>query len=119
MKGKRNDHEDALLKRLREVVPEDVKVTVLADRGFADCDLFDFLEALGFGYVIRLCGNFLVTSADGEKRRALNWVGTGGRARTLRGATVTDAQQWNAAMAAACRTGCSKVSAGVRIGRGR
>ena len=54
--------------------------------------------------MIRLCGNFLVTSADGEKRRALNWVGTGGRARTLRGATVTDAQQRKAAMAAACRT---------------
>ena len=100
LKGKRNDHEDALLKRLREVVPEDVKVTVLADRGFADCELFDFLEALGFEYVIRLRGNFLVTSADGEKRKASDWVGAGGRARTLRGATVTDAQQWKAATVA-------------------
>jgi len=54
LKGKRNGHEDALLKRLREVVPENVAVTVLADRGFADCALFDFLEGLGFGYVIRL-----------------------------------------------------------------
>ena len=103
LKGKRNDHEDALLKRLREVVPEDVKVTVLADRGFADCGLFDFLEALGFGYVIRLRGNFLVTSADGEKRKASDWVGAGGRARTLRGATVTDARQWKAATVACLR----------------
>ena len=34
LKGKRNAHEDALLYRLYEVVPEGVKVTVVADRGF-------------------------------------------------------------------------------------
>ena len=100
LKGKRNGHEDALLKRLREVVPEDVAVTVLADRGFADCALFDFLEGLGFGYVIRLRGNCQVTSAGGEKRKASDWVGAGGRARTLRGATVTDACQWKASTVA-------------------
>ena len=49
LKGKRNGHEDALLARLREVVPEGAKVTVLADRGFADCALFEFLEELGSG----------------------------------------------------------------------
>lgn len=100
LKGKMNDHEDELLKRLREVVPDDVKVTVLADRGFADCELFEFLGHLGFDYVIRLRGNFLVTSAGGEKRKASDWVGAGGRARTLRDATVTDARQWRAATVA-------------------
>ena len=91
LKGRRNDHEDALLERLRETVPADVKVTVLADRGFADCALFEFLEELGFDYVIRLRGNFQVASASGEKRKAADWVGAGGRARTLRDATVTAA----------------------------
>ena len=100
LKGKRNDHEDALLERLREVVPEDVKVTVVADRGFADCALFEFLEELGFDYVIRLRGNFLVTSAGGETRKAADWVGVGGRARTLRGATVTKTRRWKAASVA-------------------
>ena len=100
LKGRRNGHEDALLKRLREVVPDDVKVTVLADRGFADCELFEFLEALGFHYVIRLRGNYLVTSAGGEKRKAADWVGAGGRARTLRDATVTDKHLWKAATVA-------------------
>ena len=89
MKGRRNGHEDALLARLRETVPGDVKVTVLADRGFADCALFKLLEELGFGYVIRLRGNCQVTSASGETRKAADWVGRGGRARTLRDATLT------------------------------
>ena len=35
-----------------------VDVTVLADRGFADRALFEFLEELGFGYVNRLRGNY-------------------------------------------------------------
>ena len=100
LKGNRNDFEDSVLKRLREVVPEDVKVTVLADRGFADCALFEFLGELGFEYVIRLRGNFQVTSAGGEKRKAADWVGAGGRARTLRDATVTDACRWRAATVA-------------------
>ncbi len=91
LKGKRNDHEDALLYRLYEVVPEGVKVTVVADRGFADCLLFDYLARnLGFEYVIRLRGNFYVSDAKGEKRKASQWVGRGGRSRTLRDATVTD-----------------------------
>ena len=101
LKGKRNDHEDALLARLREVVPAGAKVTVLADRGFADCALFEFLEELGFGYVVRLRGNHVVTSAGGESRKAADWVGAGGRARTLRGATVTKRRRWKAA-AVAC-----------------
>ena len=100
LKGRRNDHEDALLERLREAVADDVEVTVLADRGFADCALFEFLEELGFGYVIRLRGNYRVTSASGERRKAADWVGAGGRARTLRDATVTDACRWKAATVA-------------------
>ena len=43
LKGKRNRHEDELLRRLYEVIPEGVKVTVVADRGFADCSLFEYL----------------------------------------------------------------------------
>ena len=103
LKGNRNDYEDSVLRRLREVVPEDVEVTVLADRGFADCALFEFLGELGFEYVIRLRGNFQVTSAGGEKRKAADWVGAGGRARTLRDATVTDARRWRAATVACVR----------------
>ena len=85
----RNDFEDACLLRLKQLVPPDCAVTVLADRGFGDHKLFKFLDDLGFGYVIRFRGNIHVTDADGETRPAADWVGKSGRARKLRGAQVT------------------------------
>jgi Transposase DDE domain len=88
----RNDYEDACLRRLAEVLPDDVTVTLLADRGFADTKLFGFLDELGFAYVIRLKGNTTVRAVDGPTRPAGEWVGQGGRARKLRDATVTAAQ---------------------------
>ena len=66
----RNDYEDACLRRLAEVLPDDVTVTLLADRGFADTKLFGFLADLGFAYVIRLKGNTKVSAADGTIRPA-------------------------------------------------
>jgi hypothetical protein len=90
LKHHRNDYEDELLQRFKDVVPAGVKVTVLADRGFGDHKLFEFLqESLGFDYVIRIRGNIGVTSADGECRPAADWVGVNGRAKTLRQARVT------------------------------
>src|SRR4051795_4183209 len=74
----RNAYEDAALRRLAEVLPDDVKVTILADRGFADTKLFGFLDELGFDYVIRLKGNTKVSAADGLTRPAAEWVGQGG-----------------------------------------
>src|SRR5919112_1445400 len=81
----RNDYEDAAVRRLAEVLPDDVKVTLLADRGFADTKLFGFLDELGFDYVIRLKGNTKVSAADGPTRPAAE--GQGGRARKLPDAT--------------------------------
>src|ERR687890_75596 len=88
----RNGYEDVCLRRLAEVLSDDVKVTLLADRGFADTKLFGFLDELGFDYVIRLKGNTKVSAADGQTRSAAEWVGQGGRARKLRDAAVTAAQ---------------------------
>jgi hypothetical protein len=85
----RNDFEDACLMRLKELVPADCAVTILADRGFGDHKLFAFPDRLGFGYVIRFRGNIHVTDASGETRPAAEWVGKSGRARKLRGAEVT------------------------------
>ena len=92
LKDNRNRYEDELLYRFSKVVPEGVGVTVVADRGFADCNLFKYLEEdLGFGYVIRLPASYYVTSESGERRLASQWVGPAGRMRTLRNAQVTDA----------------------------
>jgi hypothetical protein len=89
LKDQRNDFEDLCLARLAKVLPERVAVTILADRGFGDTKLFDFLDTLGFAYVIRFRGNIHVSAADGETRPAAAWVGKGGRARKLRNAEVT------------------------------
>jgi hypothetical protein len=88
----RNDYEDACLRRLAEVLPDGVDVTILADRGFADAKLFSFLDELGFGYVIRFRSNILVSAADGPTRPAGDWVGQSGRARKLRAARITAAR---------------------------
>lgn len=86
---RRNDYEDACLRRLAETVPPGCRVTILADRGFGDQKLFAFLGELGFGYVIRFRGNIRVADASGETRPAAEWLGKGGRARKLRDARVT------------------------------
>jgi len=92
LKDQRNDFEDLCLTRLKAILPEGVAVTIVADRGFGDVKLFEFLDSLGFGYVIRFRGNVQVAAADGETRLAADWVGKGGRARLLRGAEVTAAR---------------------------
>jgi len=90
LKGRRALYEDEVLQRLSETLPAGVSVTVLADRGFFDVRWLDALQQdWGFGYVVRMRGNIQVTSVGGETRPAADWVGAGGRARTLRHAEVT------------------------------
>jgi hypothetical protein len=90
LKDQRNLHEDRLLIRLAEILPANVRVCVVADRGFGDHKLYRLLtEELHFDYIIRFRSNIAVTSAAGETRTAASWVGAGGRARVLRGASVT------------------------------
>ena len=76
---------------LAEVLPAEVRVCIVADRGFGDQKPYRVLtDELKFDLVICFRGNITVT-ADGEARPAAEWVGVGGRARVLRGATVTAA----------------------------
>jgi len=79
-----------VLVRLAELLPAEIKVCVVADRGFGDQKLYRMLtEELCFDYVIRFRGNIAVTATNGETRTAAAWVRPGGRARVLRGAAVT------------------------------
>jgi len=92
LKDRRNDYEYQVLVRLAAVLPAAVRVRIVADRGFGDQKLYRVLtEELRFDFVIRFRGNITVTAANGEARPAAEWVGVGGRARVLRGATVTAA----------------------------
>jgi len=90
LKDRGHDYEDQVLVRLAVVLPAEVRVRIVADRGFGDQKLYRVLtEELRFDFVIRFRGNITVTAADGEARPAAEWVGAGGRARVLRCATVT------------------------------
>jgi len=77
LKGRRNRYEDTVLLRLHEVLPPGVKVTILADRGFGDHNLYALLKDLGFDFVIRFRGVVLVQSREGEVRPARAWAWTG------------------------------------------
>jgi hypothetical protein len=90
LKNHRNEYEYKVLVRLADMLPADIKVCIVADRGFGDQKLYRVLtEELHFDYVIRFRGNIKVTAADGEERTALGWVAPGGRATILRDAKVT------------------------------
>jgi hypothetical protein len=89
LKDHRNDYEDEVIERLAAVLPDDVKVTLLADRGFGDQKLYELLKSIGFEFVIRFRECIHVTDAAGETRTAAQWVPVGGHARILRKALVT------------------------------
>jgi hypothetical protein len=90
LKGARNEHEDSLLERLREVLPAGVKATILADRGFGDQGLYELLQdQLGFDFVVRFRGVVQVTDENGVTKQAKEWLRDDGRAVILRKARVT------------------------------
>ena len=74
--------------RLHEVLPVDVDVMVLADRGFGDRKLFAWLDTIGWGYVIRFREGITVTCAD-ERKPASEWVPSSGHAKLLRDVRIT------------------------------
>ena len=51
----RNAFEEGLLLLLRSMIPEQVSVTILADRGFGRTELARFCQRYGFHYLIRIC----------------------------------------------------------------
>jgi len=92
LKDRRNAYEYQVLVRLAEMLPAAVRARIVADRGSGDHKLYRVLtEELKFDFVICFRGNIKVTAADGQARPAAEWVAAGGRARVLRGATVTAA----------------------------
>ncbi len=89
LKGRRNRYEYQVLVRFAAALPDEIKVTVVADRGFCDHKLYRVLrDQLKFSFVSRMRANIMVTAVSGERRKAADWVGPGGRARMLHGATV-------------------------------
>lgn len=84
----RSQLEEQLIESLHEWLPKEVRITLLADRGFGNQVLYATLEVLGWDYVIRFRGCILV-EFGGVQKPASVWLSKAGRACKLRGAKVT------------------------------
>jgi hypothetical protein len=89
LKDRRNEYEYELVERLHDALPEDVAITLLADRGFGDQKLYAHLGVLGWDYVIRFRGVIAVENKAGESRPAEEWVPATGRPLKIGPARVT------------------------------
>jgi hypothetical protein len=76
--GRRNAVEEELLRLVHAALPPDVRVTLLADRGFGRVELYEILALLGWDYVIRFRQN-IVVEVDGERAPAQSFVPKNGR----------------------------------------
>ena len=63
LKGNQRRYEDELLRALREAMPAGVKVTVVADRGFGNAPMFQYLSLKDFGHA-----DGRTTAGDGFKK---------------------------------------------------
>ncbi len=92
LKGKQKRYEQELIEQLHGWLDPNVRITLLADRGFGDQRLYDFLLLLGWDFVIRFLGGVSVTGPDGQTKTARQWLLPSGRARMIKGAKVTQEQ---------------------------
>jgi Transposase DDE domain len=89
LKNKRNGYEDEVLECLRDALPEGVRVTVLADRGFGDQKRYEHLRGLSFDYVIRFRQDISLSDAVTGPLPAIDWLPPSGRATLVKNARVT------------------------------
>ena len=89
LKHNRARYEDQLLSRFKEVLPANIEVTLLADRGFANQKFFRFLdEELQFQYIIRIKSSTTVISGE-KKAKAREWLRPDGRIFSLKNPYIT------------------------------
>lgn len=89
LKDKRSMHERTAVQELRHALPEGVRVTLLADRGFGDTKLFDhLLDIPGFDFIVRFKKCYRV-KAEGYAGKAEDAVFSNGRIRVLHDALLT------------------------------
>lgn len=89
LEGKRNSYEDEVIDRLGAALSDDVKITLLGDRGFGDQKRYEHLEFLGWDYVIRFRECILLTDVAGITKPATEWIAKSGKAKMIKSARVT------------------------------
>lgn len=90
LRDHQRQYENELLDHLKVHIPNDVKVTIIADRGFASEIVYDSIISRGFDYIIRFKGWTHVESNSGINKKAKEWLKANGKARTLRNAKLTE-----------------------------
>jgi hypothetical protein len=81
--GHQSAYERELLETLRRVLPADVRVIVLADRGFGNTDLYEHIGGIqGFDFVVRFRGCIHV-QADNVHAKASTLVPSNGRIKVF------------------------------------
>ena len=81
--------EDELLERLRAALPPPIRITLLADRGFASRAMYLFLRALQIDFIIRFKSSLLIGSSDGEMQPAAQHIPKHGRTYSITSARIT------------------------------
>lgn len=93
LKFEQRNHERALLEKLKKYIGKDIKVTVLADRGFADVDLFLWIkEELGFDYIIRFRQSTYVFT-KGERHLGTDLIPQDHTMKTLHDVELTNTRK--------------------------
>ncbi|MBS1653090.1 MAG: IS4 family transposase [Bacteroidetes bacterium] len=90
LRDHQREYENELLDHLKNSIPEDVQVTIVADRGFAAEMVYQSIISRGFDYIIRFKGWTYVESNSGINKKANEWLKANGRARMLRNAKLTE-----------------------------
>lgn len=89
LKKRRTGYELNMIRRLHGWLPEQVSVTLLADRAFGYGAMYELLDANGWDFVIRFRENIVVAESDNEGVPAADLVPAHGRVRKIVGALVT------------------------------
>lgn len=90
LKGNRTAMELAFVERLNDVIHEEMKVVVVADRGFGYQQLVQKLHELGLDFVLRIRKSTWIQDVHGTKKYAGDWIAASGRALMLRDVRVTE-----------------------------
>lgn len=87
--GRRSTYEHTAVEELKTALPDGVTVTLLADRGFGDTQLFDhLLDIAGLDFIVRFKQCYCVKTAQ-YSGKAKDAVPRNGRIRVLRDAQLT------------------------------
>lgn len=88
LKNKRGSYELDVVERLQQTLPSGVDVVLVADRGFSDQKLFSWLDAIGWGYIVRFRDDITVECGE-ESKPAAKWVPASGHVKMLKDVRFT------------------------------